>query len=477
MQSFIGRKQALHKLHELEGFGRASLVVIKGRRRIGKSRLITEFAKKKRFLAFTGLAPVPPLSAQTQRDAFARQFSENLSLPPLTFLDWSDAFNHLSRHIKKEPTLILLDEISWMGDQAPTFVPKLKVWWDLTLQNYPQLILVFCGSISTWIEKNIINSTAFFGRITLSINLEPFSLPECARFLGNIGFKGSRYEIFKLLSITGGIPWYLEQIVAGQMADYNIKRLCFEKDGLLTLEFNQIFHDLFNGKRSIYKKIITLLADGTRNLSEIRQALDYTRSGTLNDLIQNLITAGFVTQHAQWSLKTGRSNKKSLYRLSDLYLRFYIKYIEPHWEQIQKNTYENWNINQLPGWDSMMGFQVEHLLLNNRACLVKALDLSPTDILFDNPYQQNKTTRQKACQIDYLIQTRTQNLFICEFKFKRKEIDIDIIEAMQKKIDRFSVPRGFSKVPVLFHLGGVSNAVHEKNYFYRIVDMTDFLEG
>lgn len=475
MNHFIGREQALHKLHELERFGRASLVVIKGRRRIGKSRLAMEFAKGKRFLAFTGLAPLPAFRAQTQRDAFARQFSEHLSIPPLTFLDWSDAFHHLSRHIGTEPTVVLLDEISWMADQDPTFVPKLKAWWDLSLQSYPNLILIFCGSVSTWIEKNIINSTAFLGRITLSIHLEAFSLLECTQFLKNRGFKGSSYEIFKILCVTGGIPWYLEQILSDQMADYNIKRLCFEKDGLLTLEFNQIFHDLFKKRGTIYKKIVTLLAGRPQSLSELRNDLGYGNSGTLGTLTQHLITAGFITQHAQWSLKTGKPNKKRLYRLSDLYLRFYIKYIEPHWDQIQKNAYANWNINQLPGWDSMMGFQVEHLLLNNRACLLQSIGLSPSDILFDNPYQQTKNARQQGCQIDYLIQTRTQNLFICEFKFKQQEIDLEIIEMMQRKIDRFSTPRGFSKIPVLFHFGGVSRAVHERNYFYRIIDMTDFI--
>ncbi len=475
MNTFIGREQPLRKLHELDRFGRATLVVIKGRRRIGKSRLLTEYAKDKRLFAFSGLAPIPSMTAQTQRDAFARQFSEIFSLPPLTFLDWSDAFNHLSRHISQEPTVILLDEISWMGDQDPSFVPKLKAWWDLALQAYHQLILVFCGSVSTWIEKNIIHSTAFFGRITLSITLEPFSLSESAHFLKHLGFKGSNYEIFKILCVTGGVPWYLEQIIPNQMADYNIKRLCFEKEGLLTLEFDKIFHDLFNGKGSIYKKIVSILAEGLRPLSDIRDALDYSSSGTLSDLVKNLITAGFITQHTQWSLKTGHTTKNSLYRLRDPYLRFYIKYIEPHWEQIQKNNYQNWNINQLPGWDSMMGFQIENLLLNNRACLLKAIDISPSDIVFDNPYRQNKTTRQKGCQIDYLIQTRTQNLFICEFKFNRKEIDLEIIEAMQKKIDRFSVPRGFSKIPILFHFGGVSAAVDAKNYFYRIIDISDFL--
>ena len=83
--------------------------------------------------------------------------------------------------------------------------------------------------------------------------------------------------------------------------------------------------------------------------------------------------------------------------------------------------------------------------------------------------------RQKGCQIDYLIQTRSKNLFVCEFKFKRRELGPEIIDTTKNAISRFSVPRDVGVAPALFHLGGVSDAVHEANYFYRIIDIADFL--
>ncbi len=82
--SFVGRKVELKKLRDLSSFNRTCLVVIRGRRRIGKSRLIEEFAKDKLFLPFSGLAPLPAIKAQDQRNAFARQLAQNFSLPPLT---------------------------------------------------------------------------------------------------------------------------------------------------------------------------------------------------------------------------------------------------------------------------------------------------------------------------------------------------------------------------------------------------------
>ena len=98
------------------------------------------------------------------------------------------------------------------------------------------------------------------------------------------------------------------------------------------------------------------------------------------------------------------------------------------------------------------------------------------DIVRNGPYRQTKTTTQQGCQIDYLIQTKTNTLFICEFKCKRREINSDIIHEMQEKVSRLKTPKGFAKVAVLFHLSGVSTSVATSPYFYRVIDMADFLE-
>jgi hypothetical protein len=124
---------------------------------IGKSRLIFEFAKtkgNKTFWSFAGLAPQDGISPQEQRDNFARQLSLMLKIPPMIFQDWSDAFEHLSLHIKPGD-IILFDEISWMSSKDPTFIPKLKAWWD---KQSMHMLLVFCGSTSTWIEENILKA-------------------------------------------------------------------------------------------------------------------------------------------------------------------------------------------------------------------------------------------------------------------------------------------------------------------------------
>jgi AAA+ ATPase superfamily predicted ATPase len=361
-----------------------------------------------------------------------------------------------------------------MGSKDPSFIPKLKAWWDKQTMH---ALLVFCGSVSTWIEENILKSTAFFGRINLTISLEPLSIPESAEFLRTLGMQLSHYDMYKLLSIIGGVPWYLEQFNPSMTADDNIKQLAFEKNGLLVTEFDRIFHDLFNGKGATYKKILDSLKDGARTLSEIRQSIEFAHSGTLSQMMDHLIVAGFVVKQSLWSFKTTEPLKQSLYRISDPYMRFYLKVIEPNLGAIADGGFEQVPLSTMPGFETHMGLQLEALLLQNRPLLLEKLGISPVDIVRSGPYRQTKTTTQQGCQIDYLIQTKTNSLFICEFKFKKREISGEIISEMQDKISRLKTQKGFAKVAVLFHLSGVASSVATNPYFYRIVDIVDFLEN
>ncbi len=473
MKPFVGRDIELQRLEDLSRSARACLVVIKGRRRIGKSRLAEEFGRNKVFLPFSGLAPVKGVTAQDQRDAFARGVAALFHLPPFTFTDWSDAFAHLSRHLREEPTVILFDEISWMGSKDPTFVSKLKVWWDLVLQNHPSIILILCGSISTWIDKNIINSTAFFGRVSLYLELTELPIPQCRELLTLQGFKGSDLDFFKLLSVIGGVPWYLEQFQTHQSVDDNIKRLCFEKNGLLVREFDRIFNDLFRSRGEVYKKIITFLSQGMKDRMTLQKAMAYAPSGTLSNHLKALEICGFVSKHPDWSLKTGKPGKLTLYRLSDNYLRFYTHYIEPNLTKIEQGSFLEVPLSSLSAWEPMLGFQLENLLLKNRSLLYQALGIHSQDIVMDNPYFQKATARHKGCQIDYLIHMRSNTLFVCEVKMRRRELGLEVIDAMKAKIAALAVPKGFGISPVLFHLGPISDALLNSRYFYRIIDIAD----
>lgn len=456
---FVGRKKEQKLIAEIKANKKSKIIVINGRRRIGKSTLAMKAREKgERFLHFSGLSPIEGSTTQDQLNNFSRLLSDQIKVPVKPFSDWHEALGCISENINPdEYTVILFDEISWMGADDKLFVSKLKVWWDTDISLQNNILLIFCGSVSTWIQKNIINSTSFFGRISLVINLTQLTIAESVKMLKEIGFKGSAFEFYKILSVIGGVPWYLEQINPSLSADQNIKNLCFRKNGLLFSEFDKIFNDLFSRGGDVYKKILISLCNGMKTLSDIRSDIEYLHGGTLSELVDNLITCGFITKHNQWSLKTKAIGKQSVYRVCDPYIRFYLKYIKPNEHLINSDRFEDAELSHLKGFDSFMGFQVESLLLQNRNELLKKIDI--TDPLLDNPFIQKQTATKKGCQIDYLVQTRTNNLYVCELKFQRKILGSEIIEEMKEKLSRLYTPRGTAVVPVLFHIGGVTQPV------------------
>ncbi len=476
MTLFFGRKEELDRLRRLKRLKKASLAVIKGRRRVGKSTLVEEFAKNKRFISLSGIPPAPGITQQKQRDEFADQLCSQLHLPKVVFSTWSDAFRFLGSLIGTEEITVLFDEISWMGGLDPSFLGSLKTWWDQEGSKKPNLILILCGSISTWIEKNILHSTGFVGRISLVIHLKPLSIPESVSFLRKKGFTGSAYELLKILSVTGGIPWYLDLIDPKESADKNIYELCFEPASQLINEFQTIFHDLFERKGEMYRKILQILVDGMKTQQEIREQLKLPEGGTLSEYLNNLANAGYVSEHYQWSFKKGLVGKQKLYRLSDCFLRFQLKYVEPYRDLIERGAYKKAATGKLPGWDSIMGFQLESLLLTNREFLFHALSLDPSLIVCDNPFIQTATSKRKGCQIDYLIQTKMNSLIICEFKFSKNELNSSILKELKEKSESLSIPRGFGKAIALFHIGGVSPKVEESPLLYRVIDLRTLLD-
>lgn len=474
---FAGRKPELKRLSRLLSKKSASLVVIRGRRRIGKSRLIEEFAKKYKFLQFEGIAPIDAGSAQQQRDNFSNQLSQ-YGMPKIQANDWSDLFWLLAQYdaVKNERVIILFDEISWMANGDPDFLGKLKIIWDQYLKKNPKLILVLCGSISSWIEENIISSTAFFGRISEKITLEELPLDDANQLLKNNGFKKSAYEKFSILSVTGGVPWYLENIDSKCNAEENIKQLCFEPDGLLVNEYDAIFHDLFGRRNEIYRKIVEILATGPKDYSAIAESIDYHSGGVLSHYLDDLIISGFISRSYTWTIKTGNASKLSVFRLKDNYLRFYLKYIAKNMQKIQLGSFSEMNLRNFSGWESIIGYQFENLVLNNTNLIFKELGIKPEDLVNAGPYFQRNTTKFKSCQIDYLIQTKQKTLYVCEIKYSSNNIGSKVVKDVNEKINKLALPRGYSCLPVLIHVSEVSNKIIEQDFFYKIINFTKWLK-
>lgn len=330
-------------------------------------------------------------------------------------------------------------------------------------------MLIISGSNSTWIEKNILSSTGFVGRISYRLKLEELSLKACSKFFPP---EISPYEIYKILSVTGGIPRYLEEIQPELTAEKNISNLCFDAGGLLFNEFEQIFSTLFSLRASAYAKLLEGMEDGSKSVKELAEFLGRKPSGDLVKYLHDLTEAGFIQKYRQWNLKEPTKGELYRYRICDNYSRFYLKFIAPRRSQIMEG-----GRGELPlGWLSIMGLQFESLVVNHHAELHHALKIEPSEILSSGPYFQTKTKEREGCQIDYLVQTKFDTLYVCEVRFSKKELGVSTISEVREKIKKLARHSGISVRPVLVHVNGVTDELLAEEYFAHIIDFAELLK-
>jgi AAA+ ATPase superfamily predicted ATPase len=468
---FYGRERELGILKELLDSSVARLVVLRGRRRIGKSRLAEQFGQYfEKHFTFVGLPPEEDVTDETQRRHFANELEKQTDLYNVRFDDWDFLFDSLGKVVSTGRILLVLDEINWMGSLDAAFLGKLKTAWDKYFKKNPRLVLLLSGSMSAWIEKHILRSTGFFGRIALDIVLKELPLYHCSHFWRSYEKLTSAWEKFKMLSITGGVPLYLESINPKVSAEENIRRLCFRKEGLLFLDFDRIFSDVFGTRAPIYKKIVSSLVQGPKEQAQVLEEIGAEKSGVYSEYLDELIKTGYVTRDYTWNLKSGKFSRLSHYRLSDNYLSFYLRYIEPN----QPNILQDRDI--LPaGWSAILGLAFENLVLNNRKPLQSLLSIAPADIVIDNPFFQHATKKTAGVQIDYMIQTQFNTLYICEIKFSKERIGKEVIKEMQQKLESLSLPRGYSIRLVLIHVNGVTEDLQDSGFFSHIIDFGQLL--
>lgn len=491
---FFGREAQLDDLLGLWGKRVGSLVTCRGRRRIGKSTLIARFAErsKARFVKLEGLRPQPGYTNEDELAAFATQLSAQTGSERTPPADWYSAFIRLDREIcDGERTVVLIDEISWFGHYDRTFADYVKIAWDNHWKKHDRLIVVLCGSVSGWIRENIVDNGAFLGRRSLDMIVRELPLADCAKFWGAAAQRIDAREIADVLSVTGGVPRYLEEIDPGTSAAENIRRMAFRANGLLRTDFDEMFTDVVTRQPRLSGKALRALAGAPLSVSELAAALRMERGGKLSSALVELEEAGFVEPDDGKNPATGESARERRYRLKDNYARFYLRYVEPVKAEIDAGAYSFASLAALDGWESVMGLAFENLVVNNWPQLLKPLHLDAAQVVSAAPWRRagsRKATRKKpgrggkrktarggarekadrkGVQVDLLLQTR-RSLCVVEIK-RQREIGRDVIDEVAEKVRRIPRRDGTSVRTALVYEGALAPIVEADGYFDAIV--------
>lgn len=472
---FIGRKNEIKALLNLKNQNKSAFVVCSGRRRIGKSTLVETVGNEfSHFYEFQGLHPKEAPRQEQQLDFFSEKLKIDFNAPKMKFSSWTEAFTELSRRLPSQSTLLFLDEISWMSSGSETFSAELKAAWDLLFKKKKKLLVVIAGSVSSWIEENILNNSNFLGRVTLNLHLDELPLPVLSSFWHSQKVQISNFNLIKTAAIFGGVPFYLELQNPHESVEQNIHRLCFKKGGPLVDEFDKIFSDIFSKRGPAYKKILSALIDKPLRLTELAQSLKVEKSGSLSNYLNDLVHSGFLSADITYDLQ-GVPTKIVQYRVCDNYIRFALKYIEPNRGKIKEGLYRFSSLDNLSSWSSLFGLQFENLILKNKNLILNHLEIDLNLVVSCGPYMQRKTSKNKGgCQIDLLIVLKNFHAFLCEIKLQSK-ITSSVLEDLKYKSKTIKMPKHYTIQPVLIYCGELAPKVQDAADWLNLISIEDLL--
>lgn len=468
MQTFYGREDILSDLNALWKKRAPSLVTCRGRRRVGKSTLVEKFAERSgaRFIRIEGARPKAKMTNADELAAFAEQLSAATGAEDSPPSNWINAFLRLDGKISDaERTVVLLDEVSWMAHYDLRFSSTLKVAWDGHFKKHPKLVFFVCGSVSSWILENMIQNGSFYGRRSMDIVVPELPLSECAKFWGRAASRIDSREIIDVLSVTGGIPRYLEEIDPGATANENIRRLAFRPKSLLREDFDEMFTDVITRLPSLTALVVRTLVDDARTVSDVASILGMDKNGHLSSVLSQLEEAGIVSADEGKNPASGRQMREKHYRLRDNYTRFYLKYVEPVKNTIDGGTFAFGSLDELRGWESVMGLAFENLVVNNAAQLTARLGIGGAHVMSCAPYR--KSGKKGGVQVDLLIQT-PRSVYVVEAK-RRREIGGDIVAEMEERVSKIPKKPGRSVRTALVYDGKLAPIVEAEGYFDAVV--------
>ncbi len=422
MQSLIGREKEKKILDQALSSKEASLVVVYGRRRVGKTFLIREHYKNHLRFELTGMKNG---SIKQQLSQFGKSLQTAagtvLKLSPPA--NWTDAFHALEQFLltldKRKKSAIFFDEFPWLDGKRSGFLSSFEHFWNTLASRQSNLVVVVCGSAASWMINHIVKSKgALHQRITQRIRLMPFTLKETETYLMSRNINPGRYQILQIYMSIGGIPEYLKNIQKGESATQIIEKICFAKDGILTGEFKTLYQSLFDNSNihiKIVEKLSSVISGMTRK--EIIQACGLTSGGRATEMLIELEESGFIRSASPYD----RNKKDLIYFLSDEYSLFYLKFIagkkfsgKDNWIRISTgNSYKVWS-----------GMAFEAVCLKHTDQIRKALGIDGVQTK-QSAWRHVPGKGKDGAQIDLVIDRADMTINLCEMKFYNGEFSID----------------------------------------------------
>ena len=484
MNKILGRQREVKILESIYQSQHPEFLAIYGRRRVGKTFLISEFFKNKGI--YFELTGIKDASMNVQLNNFTAEYSDLFfkGIKQAVPSDWFDALTQLRYQIEKiesrDKIILFLDELPWLASPKSNFLQALDHFWNRYMSRDNRIILVICGSAASWMIKHVIyNKGGLHGRLTREIKLIPFDLSEVERYCQAKDIHLDRKQILEIYMVMGGVAKYLTYIERGKSSAQIINDSCFSGSGGLYKEFNKLYASLFNNHEQ-HVKIIKALAKNRSGLTknELLKKTGMTSGGTTSKIFNELEESSFIVYMK--SFNKGKNNGR--YRLIDEYSLFYLTWIKDIQNLSIRGVEKDFWIKKFNSraWTSWSAYAFESICLKHIEQIKQALGISGVSTRESCWFIQGQSDSELGAQIDLVIDRDDNCINLCEIKFHNSKFRANkkfVADQFRKK----ELFRSFTKTRKTLFLTLITTYGAEENqYYHQIVDnqltMNDLFE-
>ena len=453
---FLCREQELQMLNRRYQNDACECVVIYGRRRVGKTALITEFVKDKKAILF------PALRANAMDNLKALSKSIHLYRNPDTisapvFQSFDDAFSEITPIAARERVVFVIDELPYLCDADGSIASRLQHLLDHDWAK-TKLFLILCGSSMSFMEKEVLSEKSpLFGRRTAQLKVMPLSFRDAARFHPEL----SPEENAVVYGITGGIPHYINLLnVRGSIRDALIENL-FNRSAYLFEEPDNLLRQELR-EPTVYNSIITAIADGSSKMSEIASKV-HLESSTCNKYLKVLIELGII-QRVEPVMNDSR--KKAIYRITDPFFRFWYRYVPANMMAITAGRMER--VYETCVEEDISNYMGQIFETMCQSWLIDHMDRIPFQLGAVGEWWGNHSEKKKEIQIDLVgIEAKTYNrsdgkhYLIGSCKYRNERIGLDELSLLEDYASVITTPRD-QCFYYIFSKSGFTDALKER---------------
>lgn len=438
MPSIIARKKELSDLNHFLKSGKAEFVALYGRRRVGKTYLVTNFFRNSFAFDTTGILEG---TKTEEMEAFYTSLL-NYGYEGPCPSRWMEAFNILRTllepKLKRSRVVVFIDELPCFDTPRSGFVKALDYFWNSWASRQSNFFLIVCGSATSWMVKNLIDSRGgLHNRVTHEMHLRPFNLKETEAYLKAMKIDWDRLSILHIYMILGGIPYYLNLLRREESPTANIDRLFYGPQAELKGEYTRLYKSLFRSPEK-YMAIVKALAKTKKGLSrkELVDSLALQENGHLSQMLEDLVNCDFI----RYFNVAGKESNGGFYQLTDFYTHFYLD----HGSKRTKDALYWTHRTNTPEQNTWFGLAFERVCSEHVPQILKAIGV---DRIKAEYYSWRSEDSTPKCQIDLIIDRADGIITLCEMKYSAYDYLLSSAEAskISSRIASFSEETGTRK--------------------------------